>query len=107
MQERIKEAMAAYKAIISRPLDDGEDGWSPPPSDFLRDKKWSKELRWMWPEYTSVKVGDTRFYVEKKKWCAENAQFYWVAGNQNVWYISNRNSAVLFKLSFGGEVGVE
>ncbi|MNK56480.1 hypothetical protein D3C87_755210 [compost metagenome] len=105
MNPRWKEAMAAYKAVICAPKREGEDGWSPPPtSEQWRDKKWSRELRKMWPEYTSIRLEDIRFYSDKSKWCKENAQFYWVAGNQQMWYFSDRNSALLFKLSFGGNV---
>ena len=104
MNKRWVEAKEAYKAILIAPKRDDEDGWSPPPSDAMKDKKWSRELRTMWPEYRSVRLHDTRFYSEKQKWCRENAQFYWVANNQQMWYFSDLNTALLFKLTFGGSV---
>ena len=39
-----------------------------------------------------------------RAWAEENAQFYWSASNGLVWYFSDRNSALLFKLTFGGNV---
>lgn len=107
MTKRLKEAMAAYMAVMTRPLAEGELGWSPPPVSTMRDKHWSKHLRGYWPEYTSVRVADIRKHSEKMQWCRENAQFYWVAGNQAMWYFSDRNTAVMFKLTFGGDLGEE
>jgi hypothetical protein len=103
MQDRIFNAMAAYKEIMSAPRKENENGWFPPPRD-MQDKKWSKELRSLWAGYTSVRVDDKRFYAEKRKWSNENAQFYWVAGNEQMWYFSDRATALLFKLTFGGIV---
>jgi len=104
MNKRWQVAMDAYKSAITAPKQEDEDGWSPPPSTTMKDKKWSRELRDMWPGYRSVRLVDTRFYTEKMKWCKENSQFYWVAGNQQMWYFSDVNSALLFKLTFGGSV---
>ena len=105
MNPRVQRAMDAYKAALTAPKEDGEDGWCPPPtSEAWRDKKWSRELRRMWPGYTSIRLQDERFYNQKFKWCKENSQFFWVAGNQLMWYFSDRNSALLFKLSFGGDI---
>lgn len=107
MSERIKQALEAYRAIMMAPRPEGESGWFPPPSSQMRDKTWSKQLRWMWPEYRSVRLEDTRFSAEKSKWCKENAQYYWTAANEHVWYFSDISTALLFKLTFGGTVGVE
>lgn len=105
MNARFARAMEAFKSVMTEPKLEGEDGWTPPPSDTQwRDKKWSRELRKMWPGYTSIRLENTKFYSEKIKWCEENSQFYWVANNQQVWYFSDRNSALLFKLSFGGSI---
>ena len=104
MSTRWQRAKEAYKAILCAPREPNEDGWTPPPSDSIRDKKWSRELRAMWPNYAGVRVDDTRFYSEKIKWCNANAQFYWAANNQQMWYFSEKSAALLFKLTFGGSI---
>lgn len=101
---RHSRALEAYKAILMEPLKPGEAKFTPSPSEHLKDKKWSKELRLMWPDYRRVVITDTRFYSEKKKWCEDFANFYWVAGNQTHWHFSDHKSAVAFKLSFGGNI---
>lgn len=100
---RHQEAMAAYKEIMNRPLTEGERRYTPPPRE-MRDKKWSRELRSLWPNYTAVQVQDTRMHSEKSKWASECGAFYWYANNHTKWYFSSREAALLFKLSFGGEV---
>jgi hypothetical protein len=79
----------------------------------MRDKKWGKELRTFWLGFTSVRlpgkpnsteVDRNKEYAAQRTWAEENAQFYWTASNGLVWYFSDRNSALLFKLTFGGNV---
>lgn len=102
--KRWEKAMEAYKAVLTAPKEPGEDGWTPPPSSVMKDKKWSRELRVMWPEYRSVRLTNANNHTERKKWCRENAEFYWVANNGLMWYFSNSQTAVLFKLTFGGSI---
>lgn len=103
MQERLKKATEAYNSILMAPREEGENGWFPPPRQ-MADKKWSKELRCIWPGYTSVRLSNKGAYTEKMNWCKENAQFFWTAGNELMWYFSDRDTALIFKLKFGGIV---
>lgn len=105
--DRYKRALEAYKSIMLEPRAPDENAFCPPPNSALRDKKWSKELRTMWLDCHSVRLQDDRFYSEKFAWCKENSQFFWVAGNQRMWYFSDKNAALLFKLTFGGDIANE
>ena len=103
--DRYQRAITAYMEIIMADRTEGESGFCPPPKGTeWRDKKWGKELRSMWPGFRSVKVDDTRGHSDKFKWCEQQSGFFWVAGNSKVWYFSDPETAVLFKLVFGGSV---
>lgn len=80
---------------------------SPPPG--TGDKKWSKVLREIWPEYTSIRLdANTQSKTEandseKFKWCElQTTSNFWINGGRDIWYFERRDIAALFKLTFGG-----
>lgn len=101
--KRYKKAIAAYQEIMMAPLEPGETGFSPPPTN-IRDKKWAEVLRGMWPEFVSVKLKNNKEEIAATAWCHENAQFWYKAQNGSVFYFSDIVSATAFKLSFGGTI---
>lgn len=102
-KERYEAAVRAYMEVLLAPKESDESGYAQPPAG-MPDKKWAKFLRETWPKYCRVKLEDTRFYTEKRNWCNENAHFYYVAHNEKIWHFMDRETAVLFKLTFGGIV---
>lgn len=77
--------------------------FSPPIGNSVREKHWSRRLREAWPEFTSVAVNQG-VTPERRKWCDENPGSYWHNGNGSKWYFETRSTALLFKLTFGGEL---
>lgn len=96
LNEIHKLAIAAYlKELRKHPT-----GWTPPPTD-MRDKKWARILRDVWPECATVYTTKTNF-AERQKWCKEHAGNYWCSANGEAWHFERRDLAVLFKLTHGG-----
>lgn len=102
--DRYRKALQAYKEAMTAPLSESESGWTPPPTSGFKDKKWSQELRKMWPDYASVRLHNSKESVSARTWCEENDVFYWSSTSDLVWYFSKRDIAVAFKLIFKGEI---
>lgn len=92
---------AEWQAYLKWRRDEGkaEDLSCPPPPGIEREKVWSRQLRRMWPNYGRVVL--KRYQAEVRQWIADNAGYHW-NGNGNIWYFQDRDTAVLFKLTFGG-----
>lgn len=75
----------------------------PPYGNSTRDKHWSRRLREAWPNCTKVSVrkGDTS---ERKTWCMEQQGSFWYNGGEDQWYFEDNDTALLFKLTFGGNI---
>jgi len=73
-----------------------------PIGNSTRDKHWSKRLREAWPECTSVVVQDK--VPDMMRWCNDQQGSFWHNGGGNKWYFENRDTALLFKLTFGGAI---
>jgi hypothetical protein len=67
-----------------------------------RDKHWSKRLREAWPECTTVTVKEKT--SEMMPWCNEHNGSFWHNGGGDKWYFENHDTALLFKLTFGGAI---
>lgn len=100
-----KMALEAYTQVWR----DNHIGFCPPPGQ-LRDKKWSRFLREVWPECTTIRLDETTrsnvgvSHSDKMKWCKEQKlSNFWNNGGGNVWYFERRDIAALFKLQFGGD----
>jgi hypothetical protein len=100
-----REALDAYMQVWR----DNHIGHCPSPTG-LREKKWSRYLREIWPECTVVNLDDTMKsstktpVTELKEWCnTQKRSNFWVNTYGNVWYFERKDIAALFKLQFGGE----
>ena len=74
----------------------------PPVGVSTRDKHWSKRLREAWPDCTVVSVKAQ--VPEMKNWCNEQHGSFWHSGGGDKWYFENRDTALLFKLTYGGTI---
>ena len=99
------KALDAYMQVWR----DHHIGYCPAPQG-LREKKWSRYLREVWPDCTVVNLDDTMRSSTKtpvselKKWCnIQKRSNFWVNSYGNVWYFERKDIAALFKLQFGGE----
>ena len=75
----------------------------PPVGNSTRDKHWSKRLREAWPECTTVSV-QAGEQAARMNWCKEQAGSFWHNGGGDKWYFENNDTALLFKLTFGGAI---
>lgn len=93
-----KLAIQAYLKVLR----EHPTGWTPPPTD-MRDKKWSRILRDVWPECSTVYLTKANTqHSNRHKWCEEHAGNYWASGNGEAWHFERRDIAALFKLTYGG-----
>lgn len=76
-----------------------EDLDCPPLPGIERGKVWSRQLRRMWPNHGRVAL--TQYTRGITQWVRDNGGYHWSADN-NIWYFKERDTAVLFKLTFGG-----
>ena len=76
----------------------------PPVGNSSRDKHWSRRLREAWPDFTTVTIRSSINLHDCMEWCKTNAGSFWHNGSANKWYFENRDTALLFKLSFGGHI---
>ena len=77
----------------------------PPVGISTRDKHWSRRLREAWPNFTTVTIRSSDNPTDdRKKWCKEQAGSFWHSSSGDKWYFENRDTALLFKLTFGGEI---
>lgn len=104
-KETYKEALNAYMQVWR----DRHIGYVPAPPG-LREKRWSKFLREVWPDCTVVNLDDsmrssTQTPVDELRgWCeTQSRSNFWVNTYNNVWYFERKDIAALFKLQFGGE----
>ena len=105
VREIHSKALDAYMQVWR----DNHVGYVPAPAG-LREKKWSRILREIWPQCTVVNLDDTMKsstqtpIQELKKWCeTQGRSNFWVNTYGNVWYFERKDIAALFKLHFGGE----
>jgi hypothetical protein len=75
----------------------------PPVGVSTRDKHWSRRLREAWPNMTTVTLSGKGDLAEMKRWCNEHEGSFWHSSGNDKWYFEDRDTAVLFKLTFGGE----
>ena len=76
----------------------------PPVGENTRDKHWSKRLREAWPECTTVNIQKGGPVSEMMTWCKEQQGSFWHNGGADKWYFENHDTALLFKLTFGGSI---
>lgn len=92
---------AEWQAYLKWRRDEGkaEDMSCPPLPGIERGKIWSRQLRRMWPNYGRVVI--THYRKGILQWVRENGGYHW-NGDGNIWYFKDRDTAALFKLTFGG-----